>query len=159
VRRFPLIVLLIANAALADGTYTGPAHPTIPSDSRPIQATHAACLARIKELTAWPDAETEAATKDLCALRSKHATARRHLTDRLAALVAELKDVTNHEHAQNLPATIGNIQAMVKQCVATLESQQYCHNIACAMEPEDNAIFCETQAASLVDRIASAGSS
>jgi membrane-bound ClpP family serine protease len=157
VRRLPLVVLLIANAALADGGYTGPAHPVIPSDQKPIRTTHAACLADIKELTAWSDAETEAAAKELCALRAKHAAARRHLTDRLATLVAELKDVTNHEHAQNLPTTIGNIQAMVKQCVATLESQQYCHNIACAMEPEDNAIFCEAQAASLIDRIIGAG--
>jgi hypothetical protein len=31
------------------------------------------------------------------------------------------------------------------------------HNIACAMEPEDNAIFCETQAANLIDRIVGAG--
>jgi membrane-bound ClpP family serine protease len=159
VRRLPLLILLIAQAALADGSYTGPAHPTIPSDKLPIETAHAACVARINELASWPDAETQAAAKNLCALRAKHAAARRHLTDRLAELVAELKDVTNHEHAQNLPTTIGNIQAMVKQCVATLESQQYCHNIACAMEPEDNAIFCETQAAGLVDRILGAGAS
>ena len=152
-RRYAFIlVFAVASTALADG-YRGPARPTIPTDAGPIRTKLDECTADIKQVTAWDAAATKQAAQELCELRAKHATARKRLGDALAQLVDTFKDATNHDHAAKLPTTIGNVQAMVKQCVATLETQQYCHNVACKTEPEHNAMFCENQAADLVGRI------
>jgi hypothetical protein len=153
-RRYLLLATLaLSSTALGDG-YKGPARPTIPSDGRPLRTVPAECIADVKEVTAWDAAETKKAADTVCDLRTKHGAARKRLLDDLAKLVATFKDVTNHDHAANLPATIKSVQTIVQQCVAALESQQYCHNIACLTLPEDNAIFCENQAAALVERIA-----
>jgi hypothetical protein len=68
-------------------------------------------------------------------------------------LVTVFKDATNHDHASNLPDTIKSIQAMVKECMNALDSQQYCHNVACNELPEKNATLCEAKAAEILEVI------
>ena len=89
----------------------------------------------------------------LCKLRATHKIARNRLRAALAKLVATYKDFTNHDHAKNLPHTIEALQRMVSDCLRALGSQQWCHNIACATWPEENAILCETKAAEVADAI------
>ena len=153
-----VLLVLLAAVAHADG-YKGPARPTIPADAGPIATDKAACVKDAEEslgltIAEGGDAERiQQAGAELCGLRAQHRAARDHLLERLATLVATYKDATNHDHAQRLPATIKAIQGVVRGCVEALASQQYCHNMGCAEEPESNFILCETKAAEILDAI------
>ena len=157
--RIVFLVLALGGVAQAERGYRGPARPPVPADSKPIRVDHESCVKDAAEAIGLDVAgggdkeQLESAGKELCELRARHQAAREHLLERLAALVAALKDATNHDHAQRLPATIKAVQSVVRSCLDALASQQYCHNIGCAEEPEKNAILCETKAAEIVDAI------
>ena len=146
-------LVLIAAVALADKKYTGPLHPKVPADDAAIRTSNAQCVADIKEVTAWSDAETQKAADQLCDLRKKHDVARGHLLDALAKLVADFKDVTNRDHAENLPESIAGVQQLVALCEKTLATQEHAHNIEIPMQVERDAIFCDDQAAALTARL------
>lgn len=152
-----LLVIAAASGALAApavaGPYHGPAHPMLPADAAPIRTARAQCAADLQDVISWSRDQTEAAITHLCALRAEHATARAELLARLAKLVAEYRDVTNHDHAANLAATVAGVQRQVAGCLATLQSQEFPHNVEVLFVPERDAIFCEHQAAALLGRI------
>ncbi len=134
-----------------DALYKGPDHPIIPADNNEIRLTLAQCIEDINEVTTYDEAHN--AAKSLCELRKQHQATRQQVLKGLAELVAQYKGVTNHEHDQRLAQTISLIQEGVKVCLAALDSQEYCHNLGCAMEPESDAILCDTQATKIINRI------
>lgn len=142
---FTLSTILCAE----DAPYNGPDNPIIPADNDAIRLTQ--CIEDINEVTT--DSETHDAAKDLCQLREQHLAARRKTLKGLVDLVAQYKGMTNHQHDQRLAQTISLIQDGVKTCLAALDSQEYCHNLGCAIEPETDAILCETQATKIINRI------
>jgi hypothetical protein len=125
-------------------SYTGPAKPTIPSDTAAIKTAMADCMNATEEafgvtVADGGDAvEIKKSATALCALREQHKAARDRLLSGLAKLVTFFKDQTNHDHAANLPATIKAVQNVVGECLNALRSQQYCHNVGCNEEPERN---------------------
>ena len=60
---------------------------------------------------------------------------------------------TNHDHDQRLSQTIALVQHNLKSCLDALASQEYCHNYACAADPDSDAIFCDNQATNILNRI------
>ena len=134
-----------------DAPYNGPDNPIIPADNNKIRLTLAQCIEDINEVTT--DTETHDAAKDLCQLREQHQAIRQQVLKGLAELVAQYKGVTNHQHDQRLAQTISLIQGGVKTCLAALDSQEYCHNLGCAIEPETDVILCDTQATKIINRI------
>ena len=134
-----------------DAQYNGPDNPIIPADNNKIRLTLPQCIEDINEVTT--DTETHDAAKDLCQLREQHQAARQKTLKGLADLVAQYKGMTNHQHDQRLAQTISLIQQNVNTCLEALDSQEYCHNIGCAIEPESDAILCETEASKIINRI------
>jgi hypothetical protein len=153
-----VLLLVLAAVSYAKG-YTGPAKPTIPSDTAAIRTDMADCMKATEEafgvtIADGGDAvEIKKSAAALCTLRAQHKAARDRLLAALAKLVALLKDHTNHDHAANLPATIKAVQHVVGECLKALSSQQYCHNVGCNEEPERNFTLCETKAAEILDAI------
>jgi hypothetical protein len=146
------IFLNITTVAFADNSpYTGPANPIIPADNDKIRVNLAECIEDTNEVTG--DNDTHDLAKGLCELRVQHQAIRQQVLKGFAELVDQYKDMTNHDHAQRLAETIALIQRHVKTCLDALASQEYCHNIACATEPELDAIFCDKQAMAIINRI------
>ncbi|MCL9683543.1 hypothetical protein [Legionella maioricensis] len=134
-----------------NASYTGPDDPIIPADSNTIRLKLEQCMEDINEVTSDTDAHDSA--KALCQLREQHLSARQQTLKGLAELVAQYKGMTNHDHDQRLAQTISLIQEGVKTCMKALASQEYCHNLGCAEEPENDAIFCDNQATRIINRI------
>lgn len=151
----PLILVLflsLITSAFADNRpYNGSASPVIPADNDKIRTHLSECIEDVNDVTT--DNEKHDAANALCELRQQHQDARQQVLNGLAELVSLYKDMTNHDHAGRLDQTISLIQNDVKICLDALASQEYCHNIACATEPELDAIFCEKQATALLNRI------
>ena len=151
----PLTLFIFVNittTAFADNSpYNGTNNPVIPADNNAIKMTLAECIEDTNEVTS--DNETHDLAKELCELRTQHQAARQHVLKGLAELVTLYKGMMNHDHDQRLAQTISLIQSGVKTCIDALASQEYCHNIACATEPELDAIFCDKQATTLINRI------
>lgn len=148
-----LIAVTLATATAGAAPYRGPARPAVPADAGPIRTTLAQCTADVKDAIDLDGSELAKAAHHLCDLRAQHAAARAELLGKLAHLVTEFRDVTNHDHAENLPSTIRGIQQLVAGCLTTLDSQQYPHNIAIPLVAEHDAIFCDRQASAVVDQI------
>ena len=146
------LLLIFTTAAASAEPYRGPGQPTIPSDTAVIHTTLPDCLKDVKAVGTWTQDQAKMSARQLCDARTKHAVARTRLTDRLARLVTGFKDDNNNGKA-DLATTIGNVQTLVKLCVATLESRQTCHHVACLTIPEENATFCEKQAGDLLEQI------
>ncbi len=144
---------LAALLALGEPAHAKAGPPGIPGDTAKIVLDHADCVRATADVMGGAQSEIEDLAKTLCELRAAHKAARDKLLGKLAKLVETFKDQTNHEHAQNLPDTIASIQHVVKECVAALESQQYCHNVGCNNLPEMNFTFCEDEASAIVDHI------
>lgn len=142
----------ITSVAFADiSSYTGPDNPVIPADNGVIRTTLDECIADTNEVMS--DDETHNLAKGLCELRVEHQNVRQKVLKGLAELVAQCKGVVNHDHDQRLAETISLIQTDVKICLDALASQEYCHNIGCATEPEMDAIFCNNQALAIINRL------
>ena len=146
------VVLAVAAPARAD-RYTGPDQPELTADKDPISVAPADCKKDVLEAWGADDDTAKQYAKSVCSLRKKHLAARAKLKADLAAIVARYKGQTNHDHDQRLSTTIQSIDTMVKSCLAALDSQQYCHNVQCLEQPEDNAILCETQASAVAEQI------
>lgn len=146
------IFLNITTVAFADDSpYNGPPNPIIPADNNQIKLSLAECIEDTNEVTM--DNETHDLAKELCELRTQHQAARQQVLKGLTDLVELYKGMTNHDHSQRLAQTISLIQTGVKTCMDALASQEYCHNIACVTEPELDAIFCDKQAMTIINRI------
>jgi hypothetical protein len=124
---------------------------SIRGDSGPIGVSAAECKAEAAEIMDDPSGGGYA--PGLCKLRAAHKRVRARLIAAINHIVDEYAEYTNHDHAQNLPTTVDALQSVVEQCIRALDSQQYCHNIACLTSPEQNAIFCETKATEIADAI------
>ncbi|CAM2939288.1 Uncharacterised protein [Legionella steigerwaltii] len=146
------VFLSVATVTFADNhAYNGPDNPIIPADNDKIRLDLAQCIEDTNEV--MTDNENHDLAKDLCKLRAQHQTVRQHVLKGLAELVDQYKGVTNHEHDQNLAQTISLIQRGVKLCLDTLASQEVCHNIGCATQPEADAILCDNQAMAIINRL------
>lgn len=153
IKTFSLLILLftVSVSFAQTGKYSGPDNPIIPSDKEEVRIKLDQC---IEDLTdQFTDNEAHDAAKKLCALREQHQAARENTLKGLAQLITAFKDVTNHDHSENLTQTIKLIQDSFKICMDTLESQEYCHNLTCLTDPENDAIFCNNQASSLINKI------
>lgn len=145
-------MLITSTPIFAEDTpYNGPDNPVIPADNNKIRLNLAQCIEDVNEV--FTDNQTHDIAKDLCKLREQHQAARQQALKRLAALVTLYKGMTNHQHDQRLAQTISFIQEGVNNCINALASQEYCHNIACATEPELDAIFCDQQATGIINRL------
>ena len=147
------LLLFTATITLANNasSYSGPDNPIIPADNNVIRLKLEQCIKDLNEVTSDNDQHDSA--KNLCELREQHLNARQQTLKGLAELVALYKGMTNHDHDQRLAQTISLIQEGVKICIKALASQEYCHNIGCVYEPENDAIFCNQQAMRIINRI------
>ncbi|WP_392536888.1 hypothetical protein [Legionella sp. 227] len=144
--------LIATTVTFADNTtYKGPDNPIIPADNNKIRLDLSQCIEDTNEVMS--DNETHDLARDLCKLRAEHQTARKQVLKGLSELVDQYQGVTNHDHDQRLAKTISLIQNGIKICIDALASQEYCHNIGCATEPEIDAIFCDKQAIAIINRI------
>ncbi len=141
---------LMAALAFRATTFAKQEHvSSIRGDSGPIRDGAADCKADAE----FMDDRSGAYAAGLCKLRAAHKHVRARLIAAFDHLVDEYAEQTNHDHAQNLPTTVDALQSVVEQCIRALDSQQYCHNIACLTLPEQNAILCETKATEIADAI------
>ena len=146
-----IIGIVLASTLIASfGHAREPDAPELRADHGRIRTSASECKADMDEVF---EDESGKMAAHLCKLRATHKIARGRLRAALATLLATYKDFTNHDHAKNLPVTIEALQKMVSDCLRALESQQWCHNLACATWPEENAILCETKAADVADAI------
>lgn len=146
------VLFIVTTVTFADNnTYNGPDNPIIPADNSEIRLNLAQCIEDTNEV--MTDNETHDLAKDLCKLREKHQAARQQLLKGLAELVDQYKGVINHQHDQNLGHTISLIQKGVKLCLDTIATQEVCHNVGCAFDPETDAILCDNQATAIINRI------
>lgn len=145
--------MFLCLTSLSSFAYNGPKKPVIPAENSPIRLKFEECLADVNEVIDWGDQGNREEAKNLCDLRTQHLQARNRVLDDLAKLVETFDGATNHDHDQNLPLTIKSVQTTVAACLKTLVSQQYPHNIAIVSEPEENAIFCDTIGAQVVEAI------
>ena len=147
------IVLVSLTARARADRYAGPDQPELDADKDAISIAPADCKKDVLEAWGADDDLAKHYTKSVCSLRKKHLAARAKLEADMAAIVSRYKGQTNHDHDQNLSTTLQSLDTMVASCLAALASQQYCHNVQCLEQPEDNAILCETQAAAIAEKI------
>ena len=78
-----------------------------------IDASAQACLASVKEITAWDKAQTEKGAKDVCAMRRRHVEA-------YTALQSNYKNFVKAfsvDRRLDLPAAVSNLAILVKACM------------------------------------------
>lgn len=78
-----------------------------------IDASPAACLASVKEVTEWDKAQTEKGAKQVCAARKRHVEA-------YAALQSNYKNFVKAysvDRRLNLPSAVSNLKILIKACM------------------------------------------
>jgi hypothetical protein len=78
-----------------------------------IDASPAACLASVKEITEWDKAQTEKGAKDVCVARKRHVEA-------YAALQSNYKNFVKAfsvDRRLDLPSAVSNLKILVKACM------------------------------------------
>ncbi|HKA80366.1 MAG TPA: hypothetical protein VKD43_10040 [Xanthobacteraceae bacterium] len=78
-----------------------------------IDASPQACLAHVKEITAWDKAMTDKGAKDVCAARKRHVEA-------YAALQANYKSFVKAfsvDRRLDLPSAVSNLKVLIKACI------------------------------------------
>ena len=78
-----------------------------------IDASPAACLASVKEITEWDTAQTEKGARRVCAMRKRHVEA-------YAALQSNYKNFVKAfsvDQRLNLPNAVSNLKVLIKACM------------------------------------------
>jgi Skp family chaperone for outer membrane proteins len=78
-----------------------------------IDASPAACLASVKEITEWDKAQTEKGARQVCAMRKRHVEA-------YSALQSNYKNFVKAfsvDQRLNLPSAVSNLKLLIKACM------------------------------------------
>ena len=145
-----ILLLAAATANPAFAQYRGPADPEIPADNQPIKNTAAACLTDTLEVIDWGEAENHKAADMVCKLRNDHLQARAELRKLISTFIRQHRELEESKKFAPVAESVRRFHDYVDICIKSFEGNQYCHNLACAVQPEGNAIFCDRQAATLV---------
>ena len=112
-----------------------------------IDASPAACLASVKEITEWDKAQTEKGAKQVCAMRKRHVEA-------YAALQSNYKNFVKAfsvDQRLNLPSAVSNLKILIKACMEHKSGLTTGgHNIMIDIIENDIAAQCLTLGSNLI---------
>lgn len=112
-----------------------------------IDAGPAACLASVKEITEWDEAQTEKGAKQVCAMRKRHVEA-------YAALQSNYKNFVKAfsvDRRLNLPSAVSNLKTLIKACMEHKSGLTTGgHNIMIDIIENDIAAQCLTLGSNLI---------
>jgi hypothetical protein len=108
-------VAIAASSVAGAQDRTVPQHLTIGYDHEgKIDASYQACLALLKEITEWDQAQTEKGAKDVCAARKRHVDA----YNALQATYRNFVKAFSVDRRLSLPESIGSFRTLVNACIS-----------------------------------------
>jgi hypothetical protein len=109
------------------------------------------CLADVKEVTSWDEAQTMTAARQVCEVRQKHLKQKQRFVKALDKLKQQYKGYTNHGLEQHVPTATKDSWSIVKSCIDFKQGFTYPHNIGTLTVPATIHQECYQMGAELVE--------
>jgi hypothetical protein len=149
VPKLQLTLALIAMLLLPGNSFA--ATPMLEGEVVLARVKLSECLADVKEVTSWDEAQTMTAARQVCEVRQKHLKQKQRFVKALDKLKQQYKGYTNHGLEQHVPTATKDSWSIVKSCIDFKQGFTYPHNIGILIVPATIHQECYQMGAELVE--------
>ncbi len=149
VPKLQLTLALVAMLVLPGNSFG--ATPMIEGESVLARVQLSECLADVKEVTSWDEAQTKTAARQVCEARKKQLKQKQRFVKGLDKLKQQYQGYTNHGLEQHVPNATKDSWSIVKSCINFKEGFTHPHNIGTLIVPAIIYQECYQMGAELVE--------
>jgi hypothetical protein len=149
VPKLRLTVALVAMLLLPGNSFA--ATPILEGEVVLSRVKLAECLADVKEVTSWDEAQTMTAARQVCEVRQKHLKQKQRFVKALDKLKQQYKGYTNHGLEQHVPKATTDSWSIVTSCIDFKQGFTHPHNIGTLTVPATIHNECYQVGAELVE--------